>query len=188
MVLAGGAEFVWPVIQDFEYIDLATFEYPLEGDVNTKDEVTIQLSGLIKYGVSNNEQLAQNAATRLLGKSKEEIELISNDLINFQLGQFFSEKDVVEVATLKNSLPYLMLDHINEKLHTIGVTITGLTFEKINDAKMLDFISAEISPQKIIDFKTQTKLSSQNITQAEVKLFYKPNNLFHPILPFPKIL
>jgi len=40
-VLHGGAAFVWPVIQEYEFIDLTPYDYPFRPNLMTKDGVEI---------------------------------------------------------------------------------------------------------------------------------------------------
>jgi len=65
---AGGAAFVWPVIQDYQYLDLT----PLSIDVNLQDalskqNIRVSVPSQFTVGISNKPNLMLAAAERLLG-------------------------------------------------------------------------------------------------------------------------
>ena len=84
--LAGGAAFVWPVIQDYEYLDLS----PISIDVDlqnalSKQNIRVNVPSRFTVAISNEPRVMLNAAERLLGKSTNELRDIAKDIIFGQL-------------------------------------------------------------------------------------------------------
>ena len=64
----GGAAFVWPVVQAFEYLDLTPIpiDIPLEGALS-KQNIRVNTPSTFTVGISTDPGVMANAAERLLG-------------------------------------------------------------------------------------------------------------------------
>ena len=73
--LHGGASFVWPVIQAFEYLDLTPvqIEIPLDGALS-KQNIRVNTPSSFTVGISTEPGVTANAAERLLGQPLSAIE------------------------------------------------------------------------------------------------------------------
>jgi flotillin len=72
--LHGGAAFIWPVIQDYQYLDLT----PISMEVNllnalSKQNIRVNVPSRFTIGIATEEGVMQNAAERLLGLDLEQI-------------------------------------------------------------------------------------------------------------------
>ncbi|MEM9258910.1 MAG: flotillin family protein, partial [Bacteroidota bacterium] len=75
---AGGAAFVWPVIQDYRYLDLT----PLSIDVNLKDalskqNIRVNVPSQFTVGIGEDESLMLAAANRLLSLDRDQVARLS---------------------------------------------------------------------------------------------------------------
>jgi len=136
-LINGGATFVWPVIQEYEFLDLSHTRYDFKVETNTKDLVPINLSGSIIYSISNQEEIAVKAAYSLLGKSKKEIGLICQDVINSTMIDFIATQDIIDIASSKKELIQNIAQKINKELNKIGVSIFNFRLDRIEDKKSL---------------------------------------------------
>src|SRR5690554_3826555 len=64
----GGAAFIWPIIQDYEFLDLT----PMSIEVNltnalSKQNIRVNVPSRFTIGISTEPSVMQNAAERLLG-------------------------------------------------------------------------------------------------------------------------
>ena len=85
-VLHGGGAFIWPLIQDYQYLSLA----PLNIDINlrnalTQSNVRIDVAGTFIVGISTVPGIMHNAAVRLLGLMPEAIEAMAKEIMIGQL-------------------------------------------------------------------------------------------------------
>jgi flotillin len=70
----GGAAFVWPIFQDFQYLDLTPIpiDIKLEGALS-KQNIRVNTPSTFTVGVSTDEGVMENAAERMLGLDLNQI-------------------------------------------------------------------------------------------------------------------
>ena len=71
----GGAAFVWPVIQDYQFLDLTPIpiEIKLEGALSQQN-IRVNTPSTFTVGISTEPGVMENAAERILGLSLAEIQ------------------------------------------------------------------------------------------------------------------
>src|SRR5690606_29210862 len=71
--LAGGAAFVWPVIQDYAYLDLSpiSIDVDLRGALS-RQNIRVSVPSRFTVAISNEDGVTLNAAERLLGRTMDE--------------------------------------------------------------------------------------------------------------------
>src|SRR5262249_25682862 len=84
----GGASFVWPLIQDHQYLDLEPIqiEVPLKGALSAEN-IRVNVPSVFTVAIGTDGELMQNAAIRLLGLNTGEIKQQAADMIFGQLRQ-----------------------------------------------------------------------------------------------------
>ena len=87
-VIHGGAAFVWPLFQDYAYLSLdpLQIEVPLRGALSIEN-IRVNVPSVFTVAVSTDEGVMHNAAVRLLGLPRQEIEKLASDIIFGQLRQ-----------------------------------------------------------------------------------------------------
>ena len=126
---AGGATFVWPVIQAYKFLDLIPFEKKLDQEFSTRDNVSIPVISTINFGISNHPDCINNAAERLLGLENDHVENIGLSIINHKIQIIFKELDLVSLAMNKNK-PFLkIIDDLNEELNKAGMSLYSFNIE-----------------------------------------------------------
>lgn len=172
-VLNGGAAFVWPVIQDYEFIDLSPYNYRLDSNVLTKDNIEINVTGEIGYGVSNQPKLMKVASTRLLGISSKEIEHLGANIIVGQLIKIFNEQDVVDIAALRGQIIEKVAIEVNNELNKIGLYLINIKLDKINDKNsFVKQLEQGYNTQKVLALNTpevDDLLSQLNSIDRQIK-------------------
>ena len=136
-LVIGGAAFVWPVIQDYMYLDLNSYETEFNIERKTKDGAKLNISAQVMYAISNQKELAEKAAVRLLYKTREEIEDIATAIINGQLNILISENDVVEIALSKDEFLKKMSIKIAEALGELGLQLINVKLNRFDDKDRL---------------------------------------------------
>ena len=78
----GGAAFVWPLIQDYQFLDLTPIpiDIKLEG-ISTVEGIRLDLSSIFTVGVSPEPGVKENAAERLVGLTLDDIRCLAEDII-----------------------------------------------------------------------------------------------------------
>ena len=82
----GGAAFVWPLLQEYSYLDLTpiSIEIPLKGALS-KENIRISAPSTFTVGISTEPVVTKNAAERLLRLDQTAVRQVAEDII---FGQF----------------------------------------------------------------------------------------------------
>lgn len=132
--LAGGAAFVWPVIQDYAYLDLS----PISIDVDlrnalSRQNIRINVPSRFTVAISNEEGVMVNAAERLLGKSNNEIREICKDIIFGQLRVVVATMDIEEINADRDKFLSNVASNVGSELKKIGLTLINVNVTDIED-------------------------------------------------------
>ena len=94
----GGAAFVWPVIQDYQYLDLLpiSIDVDLKGALS-KQNIRVDVPSQFTVGISNEEGAMQNAAERLLGIDQNGIRGLAYNIIVGQMRLVIATMDIEEI-------------------------------------------------------------------------------------------
>ena len=84
----GGGAFVWPLIQDYAFLDLEPLqiEIPLQGALSIEN-IRVNVPSVFTVAVGTDEAGMNNAAIRLLGLTQPQIKKQAEDIIFGQLRQ-----------------------------------------------------------------------------------------------------
>ncbi len=132
--LAGGAAFIWPVIQDYAYLDLS----PISIDVDlrnalSRQNIRINVPSRFTVAISNEEGTMLNAAERLLGKSTNEIRDICKDIIFGQLRVIVATMDIEEINADRDKFLTNVASNVGSELKKIGLTLINVNVTDIED-------------------------------------------------------
>ncbi len=132
--LAGGAAFVWPVIQDWKYLDLTpiSIDVDLRGALS-KQNIRVNVPSRFTVAVSNEEGIMINAAERLLGKSMDEIRDIAKDIIFGQLRLVVATMDIEEINSDRDKFLTNVASNVGSELRKIGLTLINVNVTDIQD-------------------------------------------------------
>lgn len=132
--IAGGAEFVWPVIQDYEYLDLSpiSIDVDLKGALS-KQNIRIDVPSRFTVGISTEEGIMQNAAERLLGKETMQIRDIAKDIILGQLRLVVATMDIEEINSDRDKFLTNVASNVGAELRKIGLQLINVNVTDIQD-------------------------------------------------------
>jgi flotillin len=132
--LAGGAAFVWPVIQDYEYLDLTpmSIDVDLRGALS-RQNIRVNVPSRFTVAVSNQEGVMINAAERLLGKTLSEIRDISKDIIFGQLRLVVATMDIEEINSDRDKFLTNVAANVGAELRKIGLQLINVNVTDIHD-------------------------------------------------------
>ena len=94
----GGAAFIWPVFQDYAFLDLK----PISIECNltnalSKQNIRVDVPCRFTVGISTEPENMTNAAERLLGLSVDSIQSIATDILFGQLRLVIATMDIEEI-------------------------------------------------------------------------------------------
>jgi len=119
----GGAAFVWPVVQDYAYLDLEPFVVPIElTNALSRENIRVTVPTTVTAAISTEEGLMQNAAVRLLGLSQQEIKEQAQDIILGQMRAVIATMAIEEINRDRQAFMAKVNDAVSTELEKIGLT------------------------------------------------------------------
>ncbi len=170
---AGGAAFVWPVIQDYQYLDLT----PLSIDVNLQDalskqNIRVSVPSQFTVGISNKPNLMLAAAERLLGLQRQDISSLSHDIIMGQMRLVIANMDIEELNTDRDKFVESVYRNVGDELHKIGLELINVNVTDIQDESgYIAALGKEAAAKAINDarVKVAQEVRTGSIGEAEAQ-------------------
>ncbi|QDU72048.1 flotillin family protein [Mucisphaera calidilacus] len=130
----GGGVFVWPVIQDYQYLSLEpiTIEIELTSALSKKN-IRVAVPSTFTIGISTEATIMQNAAERLLGLSDEEIATQARDIILGQMRLVIATLTIEEINQDREKFLDLVNKNVNYELNKIGLYMINVNIRDITD-------------------------------------------------------
>ncbi len=168
--LAGGASFVWPVIQDYQYLDLSpiSIDVDLKGALS-KQNIRVSVPSRFTVGISKRPGIMENAAERLLGKQDEEIMHIAKDIIFGQLRLVVATMDIEEINADRDKFLHNVSQNVENELRKIGLELINVNVTDIQDESgYIEALGKEAAAKAVNDAKMSVaeKVRDGNIGQA----------------------
>ena len=132
--LHGGAAFIWPVIQDYEFLDLT----PISIEVNlvnalSKQNIRVNVPSRFTIGISTEPGVMQNAAERMLGLGLNEIQELSKEIIFGQLRLVVASMDIEEINSDRDKFLANISNGVEVELKKVGLRLINVNITDIND-------------------------------------------------------
>ncbi|MEM6686241.1 MAG: SPFH domain-containing protein [Bacteroidota bacterium] len=130
----GGAAFILPVIQDYEYLDLT----PISIEVNlvnalSKQNIRVNVPSRFTIGISTEPGVMQNAAERLLGLGQNEIQELAQEIIFGQLRLVVASMDIEEINSDRDKFLSNISESVESELKKVGLKLINVNITDIVD-------------------------------------------------------
>lgn len=171
--LAGGAAFVWPVLQDYEYLDLTpiSIDVDLRGALS-KQNIRVNVPSRFTVAVCNEEGVMINAAERLLGKTMEEIRDIAKDIIFGQLRLVVATMDIEEINSDRDKFLSNVSTNVGSELRKIGLILINVNVTDIQDESgYIEALGKEAAAKAINEAKIRVADQERNGAIGEAEAF-----------------
>jgi len=151
----GGAAFIWPVIQDYAFLDLT----PLSIEINlksalSKQNIRVDVPSRFTVGISTEPGTMTNAAERLLGLSQQDISNLAKDIIFGQLRLVVATMDIEEINSNRDKFLAAVSSNVEAELKKIGLKLINVNVTDINDESgYIDALGKEAAAKAINDAK-----------------------------------
>ncbi len=151
----GGAAFIWPVFQNYSFLDLA----PLSIEINltsalSKQNIRIDVPSRFTVGISTEPGVMQNAAERLLELGLEEIQDLSKDIIFGQLRLVVATMDIEEINSNRDKFLENVSTSLEAELKKIGLRLINVNLTDIKDESgYIEALGKEAAAKAINDAK-----------------------------------
>jgi flotillin len=130
----GGGAFVWPLIQDYHYLDLTpiAIHVPLKSALSQQN-IRINVPSTFTVALDTTPEAMQNAAIRLLGLSPKDIELMATEIIVGQLRLTVASLQIEEINRDRERFLFEIRKHIEPELKKIGLMLLNVNITDITD-------------------------------------------------------
>ncbi len=130
----GGAAFIWPVFQAYEYMDLTPISISVDlTSALSRQNIRIDVPSRFTVGISTEEGIMQNAAERLLGLPLAAIQDLAKDIIFGQLRLIIATMDIEEINTNRDKFLEAVSDNVETELKKIGLRLINVNVTDISD-------------------------------------------------------
>ncbi len=130
----GGAAFILPVIQDYQFLDLT----PISIEVNlvnalSKQNIRVNVPSRFTIGISTEPGIMQNAAERLLGLNQDNIQELAQEIIFGQLRLVVASMDIEEINSDRDKFLSNISQSVESELKKVGLKLINVNITDIVD-------------------------------------------------------
>jgi flotillin len=167
----GGAEFVWPVIQDYQYLDLTPIGISVDlKNALSKQNIRVDVPSKFTVGVSTDPGVMENAAERLLGQSQQAIQDMAKDIIFGQLRLVIAQMDIEEINANRDKLLSQVSTNVGQELKKIGLKLINVNITDIVDESgYIAALGQEATAKAINEAKISVAEHNKNGAIGEAK-------------------
>ena len=151
----GGAAFIVPIIQSYQYMDLTPISMNVDlKNALSKQNIRVDVPSRFTVGISTEPTVMQNAAERLLGLQMTEIQDLAKDIIFGQLRLVIATMDIEEINTDRDKFLLAVSNNVEIELKKIGLRLINVNVTDINDESgYIEALGKEAAAKAINDAK-----------------------------------
>jgi len=169
----GGAAFVWPLIQAHDYLDLEPFVVPIDlANALSTENIRVAVPTTVTAAISNAPGIMDNAAVRLLGLDRRQIQAQAQDIILGQMRAVIATMKIEEINRDRQAFMTKVNDAVSFELEKIGLAVINVNIRDIEDEsgyiKALGRKAAATAiNQANIDVAEQEKLGQTGVAERQ---------------------
>jgi len=169
----GGAAFVWPLIQAYDYLDLEPFVVPIDlKNALSKENIRVSVPTTVTAAISNQPGIMQNAAVRLLGLGPRQVQDQAQDIILGQMRAVIATMKIEEINTDRQAFLANVNEAVSGELEKIGLALINVNIRDIEDESgyivaLGRRAAAEAINQANIDVAEQQKLGQTGVAERQ---------------------
>lgn len=169
----GGGTFVWPVFQDYRYLDLTpmTIDIGLKGALS-KQNIRVNTPSTFTVGISVQEGVMENAAQRLLGMNHDGVKALARDIIFGQMRVVIATMTIEEINTDRDKLIKLISEGVESELQKVGLRLINVNVQDITDESgYIEALGREAAARAINEAKIKVAVQERDgeIGRAEAE-------------------
>jgi len=155
--LHGGATFIWPLLQDYQFLDLT----PMPIDINLAGALSLQnirvnTPSTFTVGISTDPNVMGNAAERLLGLDMKQVAELARDIIFGQMRVVLATMPIEEINADRDKLIENITAGVEGELEKIGLRLINVNIQDITDESgYIDALGQEAAARAINEAKVK---------------------------------
>lgn len=133
-VYHGGGAFVWPVIQDYAYLDLKPMSIEVDlRNALSQQNIRINVPSVFTVAIDSDREVRISAAERLLGLGRGDIAALAQDIIFGQMRQVIAQMTIEEINADRDTFLENISSNLEMELHKIGLKLINVNVTDIHD-------------------------------------------------------
>src|SRR4051812_37267936 len=163
----GGGAFVWPVVQDYSYLDLA----PMPIDIKlvgalSQQNIRVDVPSTFTVGISTEPGVMENAAERLLGMDHKTIQELARDIIFGQMRVVIATMPIEEINSDRDKLVANISLGVEGELKKVGLRLINVNVQDITDESgYIEALGKEAAARAINEAKIKV---AQNVRNGDI--------------------
>ena len=169
----GGAAFVWPLFQAYDYLDLEPFVVPIElANALSQENIRVSVPTTVTAAISYEPGVMENAAIRLLGLTRGQIQAQTQDIILGQMRAVIATMKIDDINRDRQAFLGKVNEAVSVELEKIGVSLINVNIRDIEDESGYILAlgrkaAAEAINQANIDVAEQEKTGKTGVAQRQ---------------------
>ena len=165
----GGGAFIWPVVQDFAFLDLK----PLSIDANltnalSRQNIRVDVPCRFTIAISTEADSMNTAAERLLGLSPEQIQELAKDILFGQLRLVIATMTIEEINSDRDKFLDNISKNVDSELKKIGLKLINVNVTDIKDESgYIEALGKEAAAKAINEAKISEKIGETGKAMAD---------------------
>ncbi len=159
----GGGAFIWPVIQDFAYLNLK----PISIEANLTNalsgqNIRVDVPCRFTVGISTESESMNNAAERLLGLTAEQIQELASDILFGQLRLVIATMTIEEINADRDKFLESISTNVEAELKKIGLKLINVNVTDIKDESgYIEALGREAAAKAINEAKVSVAIQEK---------------------------
>jgi flotillin len=173
LCIHGGATFVYPLLQDYDWLSLEPMqiEIPLR-DALSMENIRVSVPSVFTVAIGTEPAVMQNAAIRLLGLAPQQIMKQAQDIIFGQLRQVIASMRIEDINRDREAFLQNIQHSLEPELRKIGLVLINVNITDINDESgYIQAIGQKAASQAVQqargDVAEQEKLGDIRVAEAQ---------------------
>jgi len=160
----GGAAFIWPIIQDYQFLDLTPIpiDIKLEGALSQQN-IRVNTPSTFMVGISTEPGVMENAAERMLGLNLDEVRQLARDIIFGQMRVVIATMPIEAINADRDKLIANISMGVEVELKKVGLRLINVNVQDITDASgYIDALGKEAAARAINEAKIKVALQERD--------------------------
>jgi flotillin len=151
----GGAAFILPIIQDFQFLDLRPMSIDIQlNNALSKQNIRVSVPSTFTIGITTDPDKMGNAAERLLGFNNAQITQLAKEIIFGQMRQVVATMRIEEINADRDQLIIAITNNVSTELEKVGLRLINVNIQDVTDESgYIDALGKEASAKAIADAK-----------------------------------
>ena len=167
----GGAAFVWPIIQGYEFLSMKPLQIDckLTGALSAQN-IRVDVPTTITVAISTDPEVMQNAAERMLGLTMDDKQNLITDVVYGQMRLVIADMTIEELNSDRDKFLSKVKDNIDTELRKFGLYLMNVNLGKEAESKALNEAQANIEEQeKLGAIKIANQIKERETKVAETR-------------------